>query len=212
MEKPFLPAEKLAGLSAPVIEKFEAYAKLLTEYNALFNLTAITDPADMAVKHFLDSLTGSEALTQNAAVIDIGSGAGFPGLPLAISRPDLSFTLIDGTGKKVKFLQTVISELGIKNARALHLRAEDAAKGILKGSFDAATARAVAPLEKLIGYAFPLLKKGGKLIAYKGSAGKEVAGAETALKKHGGRVAEVKSFLLDGKYERSLISVIKEQP
>ncbi|MFA5449619.1 MAG: 16S rRNA (guanine(527)-N(7))-methyltransferase RsmG [Clostridia bacterium] len=212
MSDGFLPREKLdaLGLSKSALDKFDAYAKLMLEYNALFNLTAITQPHDIAVKHFADSLCGSKLIPQNASIIDIGSGAGFPGLPLAIARPDITVTLIDGTGKKVRFLEIVIAALALANAKALHTRAEDA--GALAANFDIATARAVAPLGELIKYAFPLLKLNGKLIAYKGIADEEIAAATPVLAKYGGKVEEVQSFLLDGQYERSLISVIKTAP
>lgn len=150
-----------------MLGQFQKYLDLLLEWNEKFNLTAITKPEEIWVKHFLDSLTILEALPSNAKkIIDIGSGAGFPGLPIAIVRPDLDITLLEATGKKVKFLEVVIKELGLKNVKAVKGRAEEA-----KGSYDAVLARAVALLPALWDYAYPLLKPHGVLIAQKKSGG-----------------------------------------
>lgn len=145
------------------LEHFKRYHALLLEWNEKFNLTGITEPENIWRKHFLDSLTVLQALPKNTKrIIDIGTGAGFPGLPIAIVRPDLSITLLEATGKKVKFLDAVITELGIKNVRTIHGRAES-----MKDNYDVALGRAVSLLPKLWQYAKPLLRMGGVLIAQK---------------------------------------------
>lgn len=151
------------------LESFKTYLLLLLEWNQKFNLTSITEPEDIWRKHFLDSLTVLVALPEDAKrVIDIGTGAGFPGLAIAIVRPDFDITLLEATGKKVKFLEHVIATLELKNVTAIHGRAEDA-----KGKYDAVLARAVAALPTLWEYAWPLLKEGGVLISQKKRGGSE---------------------------------------
>lgn len=159
---------------------FQKYLDLLLEWNEKFNLTAITKPEEVWTKHFLDSLTVLEALPKSAKkIIDIGSGAGFPGLPLAIVRPDLDITLLEATGKKVKFFGAVIKGLGLKNVRALHGRAEDK---IGASQYDVVLARAVALLPVLWNYAYPLLKKGGALVAMKKQGGSKEIDKKFILK------------------------------
>ncbi|HEY4512344.1 MAG TPA: 16S rRNA (guanine(527)-N(7))-methyltransferase RsmG [Candidatus Paceibacterota bacterium] len=174
MEELLKYAEKLSiadpGLLA---EKLETYLRLLLEWNEKFNLTSITEPKDVWIKHFLDSLTILEAIPKNAKkIIDIGSGAGFPGIVVALVRPDIDMTLIEAIGKKVKFLEEVITVLEIKNAKAVNGRAEILNKERhYREKYDVALARAVALLPVLWRYAEPLLKKGGILIAQKKSGG-----------------------------------------
>ena len=152
-----------------MLKHFKTYLSLLTLWNLKFNLTAINEPEEIWRKHFLDSLTVLLALPKDARrVIDIGSGAGFPGLPIAIVRPNLDITLLEATGKKVKFLEHVIQTLGLKNAKAVHGRAEST-----KGKYDVVLARAVAALPTLLGYAWQLLKEDGIMIAQKKSGGSE---------------------------------------
>ncbi|MES2060041.1 MAG: 16S rRNA (guanine(527)-N(7))-methyltransferase RsmG [Patescibacteria group bacterium] len=171
----FLTEAKALGIHISESQKahFEKYLSMLLEWNQKFNLTGITERSDIWIKHFLDSLTVLEALPEGAKKIaDIGSGAGFPGLPIAIIRSDLDITLLESTGKKVNFLLEVIRELGLKNVRAAQKRAEEAGREKLyRGKYDAVLARAVAMLPVLWDYAFPLLKSGGVLIAQKKSGG-----------------------------------------
>ena len=151
-----------------ILDKFELFYQLLIEWNEKFNLTAITDKNDVEIKHFIDSITSIKYIDNNTSIIDVGAGAGFPSIPLAILRPDCKFTLIDSLNKRVNFLDEVISKLDLKNCECFHSRIEDfAIKN--KNKFDVSIARAVAPLNILLEYTIPLLKINGKLIAYKGS-------------------------------------------
>lgn len=153
-------------------EKFRLFQERLIEKNKQFNLTGITDPLDICEKHFLDSLSLVKAVdlsTQPLKVADVGTGAGFPGIPLAIVFPNLNITLIDSTGKKIRFVEEMIKELGLSNATAVLGRAEELGRpgaGFHK-AFDIVVARAVAKLDVLLGQAMPLVKPGGSLIAMK---------------------------------------------
>lgn len=151
--------------SDQIINKFRDYYSLLIEYNAKFNLTAITDINDVQIKHFADSLYAIKYINNNSNILDIGSGAGFPSIPLAILKPDCSFTLVDSLLKRVNFLGVVIDALGLKNCCSMHARAEDLPK---KQLYDYAVARAVAPLNTLLEYLSPFVKIKGKIICYKG--------------------------------------------
>jgi 16S rRNA (guanine527-N7)-methyltransferase len=172
------------------LEHFKAYLAVLLEWNAKMNLTGITEPEDIWHKHFLDSLTVLEALPQSAKrLIDIGTGAGFPGLPIAIVRPDLDITLLEATGKKVKFLEHMILTLGLKNVAAIQGRAEVLNKEkAYKGKYDIALARAVAMLPVIAGYALPFLKPGGVIIAQKKLTTDEKLQSEEEIVKLGGKL------------------------
>ncbi len=194
-------------------EQFSKYREILLYYNEKFNLTAITDPYEIAVKHFLDSVVGEKHIPQGAAVVDIGSGAGFPAVPLKIYRPDLKITMLDSLAKRVRFLEEVIKTLGFSNAESIHIRAEDAAKGTFRESFFVAVARAVAPLATLAEYALPLVKVGGKFIAYKGpDVEEELAAGEKAVKVLGGKILSSEKYLLPDGSGRSLIVIEKTAP
>ena len=173
-------------------EKFEIYHRMLTEANAKFNLTRIPDDAAEAVdRNYLDCLAPLRfGLTGVNRAVDVGSGAGFPGIPLAICMPDTRFVLLDSLGKRVDFLNDVIEELGL-NAEAVHLRAEDGARRPeLREAFDLATARAVASLNLLAEYLLPFVRVGGHMLAYKGpSLEEELAAAANALSLLGGQFA-----------------------
>lgn len=150
-------------------DKFSRYFQLLVEWNEKFNLTAITDINEVQTKHFIDSLLGDEILKDTSAktVCDIGCGAGFPSIPLAIVNPDKEFTLVDSVNKKITFVTEVASQLGLSNVKCIHSRAEDFAHANYQ-AFDCCVARAVAALPTLTEYTLPLVKKGGFVIAYKG--------------------------------------------
>ena len=175
--------------------QFERYHAMLTEANARMNLTRVPDAPDEAIdRNYLDcaaALAGSFPRVERA--VDVGSGAGFPGIPLAILLPDTRFTLIDALGKRVDFLRAVIAALGL-NAEALHLRAEDAARREdLRERFDLATARAVAPMNVLCEYLLPFVKVGGWALALKGPGlDEELAQAKNALAQLGGRLEQVR--------------------
>ncbi len=199
------------AVAANAVEKFERYYALLVEWNERFNLTAITEKNDVFVKHFLDSISAAPLIPQNARVLDIGAGAGFPSLPLKIARDDLSVTCVDSVNKKVTFLGTVIDELGLKNARAIHSRAED----LPKTGYDVVVSRAVASLNVLCEYCLPFVKIGGALIAYKSEkTDEELAAATNAIKILGGKVKEIRdvSDFVGGETTRKLIVIEKIAP
>lgn len=152
-------------LNKEMQEKFDFYCKFLREENEKYNLTAITDEQEIWLKHFVDSILGSVAIPYNATVCDVGSGAGFPALPLAIARPDLAVTLVDSLEKRINFTKTLCEHLNIK-AEFFHERAEDFARSHAE-TFDVATARAVAPLNILLEYTAQIVKVGGIVVAYK---------------------------------------------
>lgn len=162
--------------------RFETYFSLLLEWNQTRNLTAITEPEAVAEKHFYDSLAAAPLLGDGARCIDVGTGAGFPGIPLLILRPDLSMTLLDALQKRIDFLEAVLAALGL-TAACVHMRAEDAGKSAAhRARYDAALTRAVAPLPVLLELTVPLLRVGGQSIAYKGDAAAELAAAGSACR------------------------------
>ena len=168
-------------LTGEQIERFCAYYDLLVDWNTRVNLTAITGLEDVANKHFIDSLAAEPYLKQGARVIDVGTGAGFPGVPLWIVRPDLKLTLLDGLNKRILFLQTLCETLGLQ-AECVHMRAEDAGQSPkYREQFDAALTRAVSGLPVLAELTLPLVKVGGVSIAYKGDVTDELDGANNAL-------------------------------
>lgn len=189
---------------------FDRYAEMLTERNEKVNLTAITDPDEIRVKHFTDSLAAIELIKTGATVLDIGSGAGFPGIPLKIARDDISVTLLDSVNKKVAFMNDVIADLGLKNIEAVHARIEDFPH---KGEFDVAVSRAVAELTTLAEYALPFVKVGGTFVAYKSEkAEAEAAAAGNAVALLGGRLREIREVNVAPGLTRKLIVVDKIDP
>ena len=195
-------------------EKFEGYARLLFEWNQKMNLTAITSPEGVALLHFADSLTLLSAadFKEGASLADVGTGAGFPSVPLAIMRPDMQFTLVDSLNKRITFLEAVKSELGL-DFKTVHGRAEELGRDAkYREKFDFATARAVAGLNVLCEYCLPFVKKGGSFLAMKGPSGQEEAAqAENAVKLLGGRLSAVKEFSL-GENDRRVIIIDKISP
>ena len=194
-------------------EKFSAFSALLKEYNQKFNLTSITADEEIKYKHFYDSLYGAELFGKNARVAEIGSGGGFPSIPLKIARPDLSFTLIESTGKKCEFLKIVVKELSLDGVEIVNARAEEIAKDLrYREAFDVCCARAVARLNTLAEYCLPFVKKGGSFITYKGDGEEELAEAKKALQiLGGGEVRSVSYDLPEGYGKRRLIAVTKEK-
>ncbi len=181
-----LCAEFGVNLNDDKIEKLNAYGNLLLSWNEKINLTAIKEPQGVLYKHFYDCILflKHNNLVENATLIDVGTGAGFPGLVLKIVRPDLEITLLDSLNKRLVFLNEVISELGLKGIKTVHLRAEEAGKSKLyREKYDVATARAVAALPVLLEYCTPLIKKNGIFVSMKGpSALEEVALCDNAIK------------------------------
>ena len=195
-------------VSAAQADQFQTYMELLLEWNEKMNLTAITQPEEVVEKHFLDSMTllSWPKLKQGAKVIDVGTGAGFPGIPLKIMRPDIDLTLLDGTMKRLNFLGEVCAALKV-SARRVHKRAEEAGLDkTMRERYDLATARAVASLPVLAEYCMPLIKMKGHFIAMKGpGAEQELEEAANALETLGAGEPEVLSLSLPGGEERKLI-------
>ncbi|BAL84527.1 putative ribosomal RNA small subunit methyltransferase G [Selenomonas ruminantium subsp. lactilytica TAM6421] len=199
------------------MEQFNRYFELLVEWNEKINLTAITEPKEVAIKHMIDSITAyDEALFKDGTtVIDVGTGAGFPGLPLKIFCPEIKLTLMDSLNKRIKFLQTVVEELGLKDVECVHARAEEGARNKkYRESFDIAVSRAVARLPILCEYCLPFVKKGGHFIALKGMQFQEEAEeAAKAIKVMGGSKTEIRPVKLpelDDK--RAVITITKTMP
>lgn len=198
-------------LTGEEVKKFEIFREMLKKYNNEFNLTAICDDEGINEKHFIDSLLGVEMFTKNSTVAEIGSGGGFPSLPLKIVREDLSFTLIEATGKKCRYLEKVINELGLKNMTVINGRAEEIGKDpAYRERFDHATARAVASLNILSEYCMPFVKTGGSFIAYKGNADAEIEEGRNAVKILGGEIGKIKSADLPDGSERKIIEIVKK--
>lgn len=209
-------------LSPRQLEQFQTYFELLIEWNARMNLTAITDYADVQVKHFLDSVAALPIMAEevdagdgtglNLHLVDVGSGAGFPGIPLKILAPHLRLTLMDGTGKKVQFLRTVVQELGLTHAQVVQGRAEELARQpAYRGQFDLVTARAVAPLNTLLEYLLPLARRGGLVVAYKGgSAAQEFMEARNAMETLGGEPVRFAPVQVPHLEEQRFILLVKK--
>ena len=193
-----------------MINNFNQFFQLLIEGNKVCNLTAITEEDEVIEKHFFDSIYPNFAFKENAKVIDIGAGAGFPSIPLKIVRPDLNFTLLDSLNKRINFLNGVINELNLKNIQTIHGRAEDfARKAEFREQFDIATARAVANLKVLAEYCLPFVKVGGLFIALKSSSCEnEIAEAKEMIKILGGRIKEVVDYKINDN-ERKLVIIEK---
>lgn len=200
-------------------ERLDIYARLLVEWNEKMNLTAITDPVGVTVKHFADSLAAAPLLPEGAfSLVDVGTGAGFPGVPLALLRPDCQLTMLDSLNKRLNFLEVLCGELGL-SARRIHARAEEGGRRPeLREAFDVATARAVAALPSLCEYCLPFVKVGGRFLALKGpDGGREAVAAETAMKLLGGELAEVRPVTLpspEGEevLSRSILRIDKIRP
>lgn len=185
-------------VTVELLEKLDIYARLLVEWNEKMNLTAITDPQGIAVKHFADSLTAASLMPTGAfSLIDVGTGAGFPGVPLALYRPDCRLTLLDSLNKRLTFLDTVCREVEL-DATLIHARAEEGGRNPdLREKYDVACARAVANLPVLSEYCLPFVKVGGRFIALKGpDADRERAEAARGIGVLGGKIADVTALTL----------------
>ena len=195
-------------------EKFEEFRKILLEYNEKYNLTTITEEKDVYYKHFLDSVLGEAFFKPNAAVAEIGSGAGFPSIPLKIIRPDLRLDLFESVGKKCDFLRAVVDKLGFSGVNIYNMRAEDAARDSkFREKYDCVTARAVARMNTLSEYCLPFVKVGGVFIAYKSGDTTELYEAETAYKTLGAKLLDIHAYALPEEYgERTLTLVKKIKP
>lgn len=197
-------------------DNFYIYMKEILEWNQKINLTAIKDEKEFIIKHFVDSLTIADMISSENKVIDVGTGAGFPGIPLKIVYDDLNITLLDSVNKKIMVLDDIIQKLNLKNIETIHSRVEDIAHlKDYRENFDYATSRAVSNLTTLAEYLLPLVKVGGKVICMKGpNYEKEVEDSKNAIKLLGGKIEQIKSFYLDNELERNviIISKIKSSP
>lgn len=203
-------AEIGVSLDDTALDRFDVYAKLLVESNKVMNLTGITEPDEIVVKHFIDSLELLKCaeIPQGATLIDVGTGAGFPGVPLLIARPDLKVTLLDSLQKRLGFLDNVLNACSL-NAELIHLRAEDGGQdSSLRETFDIATARAVAPMNVLSEYLLPYVKVGGSMYALKGT-GEDISASKVAVETLGGEIADEFAFELPNGDGRSIVYVKK---
>lgn len=206
MIKNYLLQNANIQLTDEAVNKLNVYCDFLLEENQKYNLTSITEPVAVWEKHFADSILGSALIPQNATVCDVGSGAGFPSLPLKIARDDISVTLVDSLEKRINFTKTLCQKICV-DATFFHDRAEDFAKSHAE-QFDVATARAVAPLPILLEYTAQLVKLGGHVLAYKTDLS-ELDGAQNACKLLGLRFETSKDFLLPDGSKRCLIRFVK---
>lgn len=203
-------AQLQLSLSHDQTDLFVRYAQLLITWNKKINLTGITDPEEVAVKHFLDSLAPSDQIPTRGSLLDIGSGGGFPGIPLKIVRPKQPMVLIDGVRKKINFIKAVIRELDLERIEALHVRAEDYLKSHrASAGFDVIVSRALADVDAVVRLAAPLLNREGRLVIYQGPRAMK-AGAKNETVRHGDMrfVQSITSFQLPHTGDRRTVVVL----
>ena len=199
-------------------QQFDTYRDMVIEKNKVMNLTAITDPEEFALKHFADSLsllTVSDLITEGASVIDVGTGAGFPSVPIKIARPDIKLTLLDSLAKRIRFLDEVIEKVKLDAVTTIHSRAEEGSRNPqLRDSFDIALSRAVANLSTLTEYCLPYVKVGGYFISYKSDeVDEELASSRHAISVLGGKLEDTISLTLaDSDINRRFIIIKKIKP
>ncbi|WP_455530585.1 16S rRNA (guanine(527)-N(7))-methyltransferase RsmG [Ruminococcus sp.] len=187
-------------------EKLDIYADFLVEYNEKVNLTAITDPSEILKKHFIDSIALSKyvAISDNSSIIDVGTGAGFPSVPLKLFRPDIKLTLLDSLNKRVEFLRQLCEKLGVE-AELIHGRAEDFSKlSEYREKYDFSCARAVANLSLLSEFCIPFVKVGGSFISMKGPT-EDISEGENAVKLLGGEISDIAEYDIFGEQRRIII-------
>ena len=199
-------------LNEEQIEKFYKYMNLLIEWNKKINLTAIIEPKEIILKHFIDSLTINKYIKDNSKIADVGTGAGFPGIPLKIIRPDIQLVLVDSLNKRINFLNEVIEQLNLKNIETIHIRIEEFGQNTkYREKFDYSTARAVANLSTLSEYLLPIVKVGGQVICMKGSnIQDEINQSKKALSILGGTLNNIEEFkLAETENTRNIILINK---
>lgn len=199
-------------LNKEQILQFYQYMRLLMEWNQKINLTAITEPEEIILKHFVDSLTIEKYINKGAVIADVGTGAGFPGIPLKIYRKDIKIVLVDALNKRLNFLNEVIRELKLENIETIHNRAEEFGRNKeYREKFDIATSRAVANLATLSEYLIPLVKEEGKCICMKGSdVEEELENSKKAIKILGGIISDIDGFSLPNTDMKRNIIIIKK--
>ena len=180
------------------LEQFYNYMNILIEWNKFMNLTGITDPKEIIIKHFIDSLTVLDKIDRNNTIIDVGTGAGFPGIPIKIASPDTEVVLLDSLNKRVNFLNEVIKKLQLKGIKTIHGRAEDYGRDKnYREKYDVAIARAVAPLNILLEYLMPFVRVKGKCLCMKGAnSEEEISLSKRVIEKLGGKLIYTEEFLI----------------
>jgi len=209
--KEFIKYNKLFAIPENEIEKFYQYMKLLLEWNEKINLTAITDESEIIRKHFIDSLTISKLIKEDTNVVDVGTGAGFPGMPLAITKK-VKVTLVDSLNKRINFLNIVKESIELNNVNTVHGRAEEVGQNEkYREKFDYAVSRAVAPINVLLEYMLPLVKVGGYCLCMKGpKVIDEMQGIENVAEKLGGKYIKLEELEIPGEESRKNVIIIKK--
>lgn len=201
-------------ISNEEIEKLYIYMKEILEWNEKVNVTAIKDEKEFIVKHFIDSLTIEKYITNGEKVLDIGTGAGFPGIPIKITKNKSHVDLVDSVNKKLNVIRDIIPKIKLEDIECIHTRAEDLAKNVkYRESYDVVTSRAVANLTTLVEYMLPFVKVGGKIICMKGpNVEEELAESKKAISILGGKIEQIENINIDSDYERNIIIIKKEKP
>lgn len=198
-------------LTKEQIEKYYNYMNLLLEWNEKINLTAIIDPKEIILKHFVDSLTIAKYIKDDEKLIDVGTGAGFPGIPLSIVKENTDIVLLDSLNKRINFLEEVKENLKLENITTIHGRAEEFGKNKNeREKYDIATSRAVAPLNILLEYLLPLVKVGGRAICMKGANIEEIENAKNALEILGGKIEKIEEITLPNSDIKRNIIIVKK--
>lgn len=194
------------------IKNFYDFMNLLIEKNKVMNLTGITEPKEVILKHFIDSLTVLKYINENDNIIDVGTGAGFPGIPLKIAENSLEITLLDSLNKRINFLNEVIEKINLNKVKTIHGRAEDFGQDFkYREKYDVAVSRAVAPLNVLLEYMLPFVKVGGKCICMKGNnCDEEIENSKRAIEILGGKIEKIKKFNLPNSDNNRTIFIIKK--
>ena len=201
-------------LSDLQLEQFYNYMNILIEWNKFMNLTGITEPEEVITKHFIDSLTVFDKIDKNASIIDVGTGAGFPGIPIKIAFPESKIVLLDSLNKRIKFLNEVIEKLELRDIETIHGRAEEYGRDKkYREKYDIAIARAVAPLNILLEYLMPFTKVNGKCLCMKGSSSEEeIENSKNAIKVLGGELVKTEEFYIPNTdIKRRIVQVNKNK-